>query len=170
MKNVNDLYAICMEEVKAAGIVPGNIVSVTINTRAKKRWGQCKRLSNGTYTINISNSLMADNVSINAAKNTMAHEILHTVKGCMNHGPEWQTVADKMNRIYPDIYNIKRTTSAEEKGLEGVGRVRNEEWKCKLVCQKCKGVHYYKRESKTVRNYHNYHCGKCGGKFTLEYL
>ena len=170
MKNVNDLYTVCMEEVKAAGIVPGNIVSVTINTRAKKRWGQCKRLPNGTYTINISNSLMADSVSINAAKNTMAHEILHTVKGCMNHGPEWQSVADKMNQAYPDTYNIKRTTSAEEKGLESIGRVRHEEYKCMLVCQKCGGKHYYKRESKAVRNYQNYHCGGCGGKLSLQYL
>lgn len=170
MKNVNDLYTVCMEEVKAVGIVPGKIVSVTVNTRAKKRWGQCKRMKNGTYSINISSSLMQDNVKIEAVKNTMAHEILHTVRGCMNHGPAWQAVADRMNKAYPDIYNIKRTTSPEEKGLESVGRVRNEEYKCMLVCQKCGSKYYYKRESKAVKNYQNYRCGSCHGKLSLQYL
>lgn len=47
-------YAIeCMTELDNIGIEYGNIIEFTVNTRAKKRWGQCKAVPGG-YSINIS--------------------------------------------------------------------------------------------------------------------
>lgn len=167
MKNLYAVYNDCLNEVKAAGIVAGNIVDVTINTRAKRRWGRCTK-ENGFYKIEISDRLLQDDVDIKATKNTMAHEILHTVNNCMNHGAEWQAVADKMNRKYPDIYNIKRTTSAEEKGLESVpARYRNDSAKYVLECVKCGHRNVYKRASKAVKNPNGFRCGICKGELNL---
>lgn len=166
MKNLYAVYNDCLNEIKACGIVPGNIIDVTINTRAKKRWGRCT-FTNGSYRIEISDRLLQDDVDIKATKNTMAHEILHTVNGCMNHGANWQAVADKMNRKYPNIYNIKRTTSCEEKGIEAIGRCRNETPKYALVCKECGHRNIFKRASKAVQNFDRYRCGICGGRLDL---
>lgn len=163
MKNLYAVYNDCLNEVKAAGIVPGNIVDVTINTRAKKRWGRCTFV-NGYYKIEISDRLLQDEVDIKAVKNTMTHEILHTVNGCMNHGANWQAVADRMNRKYPDIYNIKRTTSCEEKGIEAVPP-RADRWE--LTCQSCGKTWRYKRAPKY--NINSYHC-PCGGNIKMRSL
>ena len=38
MKNLNELFEQAMTVVEGCGIQTGNIVSVTVNTRAKKRW------------------------------------------------------------------------------------------------------------------------------------
>lgn len=41
-------YAIeCMTELDNIGIEYGNIIEFTVNTRAKKRWGQCKAVPGG---------------------------------------------------------------------------------------------------------------------------
>ena len=163
---VNELFRICLDDVMGAGLRPGAIVSVTINTRAKKRWGQCKRLSDGTFTINISSRLLDDGVELQAAKNTMTHEILHTISGCFNHGDEWKCAAEIINTMYPE-YNVKRTTSASEKGLEPVGRIRHEDYKIALVCTECQHRYFYKRECKATKNYTNYRCCFCKGKLEV---
>ena len=93
----------------------GKIVNFEINYRAKSRWGQCQRKGSGYY-INISDRLLQDDVPIKALKDTIIHEILHTCNGCMNHGTTWKNYADKVNKAYG--YNIKRCTSAEEKGFD----------------------------------------------------
>lgn len=53
MRNLDEYAIQCMEELDAIGIEYGNIVEVKVNTRAKKRWGQCKAIPGG-YSINIS--------------------------------------------------------------------------------------------------------------------
>lgn len=164
MRNVMDLYNECLSDIIDCGIKVGRVVSVTINTRAKRRWGQCVKLSNGTYTINISSRLLNEDVDIWAAKNTMAHEILHTVDGCMNHGPEWKRVANIVNSKYPN-YNIKRTTSSEEKGIS-----KSESYKFSLTCKDCGKKYYYMKKCKAVQNYRIYTCGCCHGSLILNEL
>lgn len=165
MKNLKALFNECMSEVKAIGIEPGNIVDVSINTRAKKRWGQCK-YSNGVYTINISNRLLADELDDMVAKNTITHEILHSCKGCMNHGPEWKALADKVNNAYPG-YNIKRTTSCEEKGIEAPPP---RPFRYEVFCVDCGTSYKYKRISRVVENPSRFCCGKCKGQLKAKSL
>lgn len=159
MKNLTNLFNECMNEVKNAGIKTGNIISVTINTRAKNRWGQCRKTGNA-YSISISNRLLQDDVSDLAAKTTIIHEILHTVEGCMNHGNKWQNVANIINRNYG--YNVKRTTSSEEKGI----KTTKADYKYNVVCQKCGCTWNYNRAGYVVQHPSNYHC-TCGGKLKV---
>ena len=109
MKDLKKLANECMAELDAIGVQYGNVISWQINTRVKNRWGQCRYIGGGRYSINITNRLLDDNLPDEAAKETIIHELLHSVDGCMNHGPNWKRVADKVNRAYH--YNIKRTTS-----------------------------------------------------------
>ena len=50
MKDLEKIISECISELKAIGIVCPEI-SYSVNTRAKKRWGQCKRLENGDYDL-----------------------------------------------------------------------------------------------------------------------
>ena len=157
MKDLNALFYQCLEEVHNAGIITGNIVNITINTRAKARFGQCKYNSaRKTYSINISNEILKDDVSDESTKDTIIHEILHTCKNAMNHKAEWKKLAEIMNNTYG--YNIKRTSSYEEKG---VNRPATRENKYALICENCGKTYYYKRWSKPLANPSKYRCGVC---------
>lgn len=113
-----ELNRILKEVIKQAqdiGIpVPADICEqVDINPRPKKRYGCC-RLKNGVYHIEISEFILAcDPEKISGV---IAHEVLHTCKGCYNHGNMWKRYAVMMNSAYG--YNIKRTSSNEEMGIQ----------------------------------------------------
>lgn len=161
MRNINEVVENCCRKLDAIGIRYGQITSVTINTRAKKRWGQCVQ-SGGRFTISISSMLMSEKVALIHLENTVIHEILHTCNGCFNHGETWKILADKVNRAYG--YNVKRTTSPEEKGIDPAIFAVN--IKHKFVCNGCGGIVVRQRESDFTKHYNWYTCAKCNGKFT----
>ena len=92
MKDLKTLAAECEAELRSLNIQPGEINSWIVNTRAKNRWGQCKRYLPGLFDISISARLLQDSVSDQAAKNTIMHELLHTVKGCYGHRGKWKVL------------------------------------------------------------------------------
>lgn len=143
----------CMRELDALNIPYGKVREVTINTRAKRRWGQCREVR-GLYYISISDRLLENKDGL---KNTIIHELLHTCPNCMNHKEPWKAVASKVNKAYG--YNIKRCSGAEEKGVEPV------EYKYVFKCKKCGVEVKQMRASKFTRNPRNYKCGCCGGEF-----
>lgn len=81
MKDLLKLTAECMAQLNALGIDCGK-VTFTVNTRAKKRWGQCRVVGAGSYEISISERLLHDDVDDMAAKNTIMHELAHAADGC----------------------------------------------------------------------------------------
>lgn len=118
MKNVDYLKSVekeCETMAIEANIEIGIISNIKINSRAKRRWGLCTKLADGTFSIEISDQLLKDDVEEDALMNTVMHEILHTVDRCMNHGKKWKECAKIINRTYG--MNIKRCTSAEEKRI-----------------------------------------------------
>lgn len=155
MKDLKMVANECMSMLDEIGIEYGNVTSWEINTRAIKRWGQCRK-RNGNYTISIASKLLEDSVDIKALETTVLHELLHTVNGCMNHGYNWQNVANKVNSRYG--YNIKRTTSNEEKGIERTP------YTYMVKCKDCgREIGRYKM-SNVIQRPQNYRCGSCGGK------
>ena len=161
MKDINKVYEVCSNKLSDIGIHHGDIINLSVNTRAKRRWGRCSHSING-FKIEISSTLLEDSVSDEATETTMLHELLHSCKGCLNHGNEWKRLADKVNNTYG--YNIKRITSYEEKGIEREEILR----KHKIVCQKCGHEFYRMKESKLTRHPEFYLC-KCGGNLVKEY-
>jgi hypothetical protein len=57
MKDFERLKQECIDEITDLGIEIGKIKEWTINTRAKRRWGYCKRNEDGTFSIQISDRL-----------------------------------------------------------------------------------------------------------------
>lgn len=162
MKDLMEIASECMVMLDDLGIEYGNVVDWSVNTRAKNRWGQCRKLPNGNFTINISSRLLEDDISFDSVADTVLHELIHTVDGCFNHGEQWQRIAHKVNVVYG--YNIKRCSTADEKGVEEIysaPKPIKHQFRC--VC--CGKVYSRTRDSKFTKNYENYRCGVCGGEF-----
>ena len=126
---------------------------IVINKRAVRRFGCCKKQGE-TYIIELS-EILADAPEISCMQ-TIAHELIHTCPGCMNHGETFKKYADKMNREYG--YEISRTNSRENMGVK-------EKTPCRylIICQKCgKRIERVKR-SPLVDDPSAYRC-QCGGK------
>lgn len=163
MKDFERLRQECFDELAAVGIVPGQIVSWTVNRRAKTRWGLCKRTSRNPdkFLIEIASALLSDDrISEKACKETIIHEILHTCEGGSSHTGVWKQYAELMNTTYG--YNIKRVTSGEEKGVENYRVVKPRSYKYMFKCKYCGHMLYYKRDSKFTHYYSNYLCCSCG--------
>lgn len=160
MKNLQLIAEQCLKELDFIGIKYGNIVSFEVNSRAKKRWGQCKYTTlTDTYRIQVSNRLLEDYVPEKSVKQVIIHEILHTCKGCLNHGKTWKRYAELVNETYG--YDISRTASASALGVN----TDQINIKHQFVCKNCGKVINRMRESKFTKNYQHYSCGRCGGDF-----
>lgn len=157
MKNLNTYLERGKLLLDSYGIKYGYITDISVNTRAKSRWGQCRRtrdyLGNYKYSINISNRLVQDDVSDIALMNTLVHELLHTVEGCFDHTGKWKTLADKITNT--SELTIKRTDSCEEKGLEEKPK------KYAIQCTKCNHIFERDRMSDVIKNPQKYRCS-CG--------
>lgn len=151
----------CKEELRALDIKFAENVCFEINTRAKKRFGQCSKRAYNLYKISVTDRLLEENVPIESLKNTIIHELLHTVDGCMNHKTKWKNLANKVNDAYG--YNISRTSTCEELGVrsESTPKKVNYIFKCKDCGQVIKRT----RMSKFVKYYTYYTCGNCNGDF-----
>lgn len=159
MNELKNMLENCKIMLDGVGIKYGNIQNLTINNRVKGRFGQCRKSGN-IYSIEISSFAMIDNEK---TFNTMMHELLHTVEGCMNHGSKWQNLASIVNKRYG--LNITTRSEASEEQKEE----RLQSAKFILTCQNCKHENFYFRESKIIKNYSKYKCN-CGGSLELKRL
>ena len=157
MKNVYKVYNDCMRICLDLNIPVADFdsIDVEVNSRAKKRWGLCSLNPDGIFTIQISDRLLSDEVSEEATFNTMIHELLHTCPNCMNHGKEWKYWANIINTN--TCYNIKRTTSCAEKGIEPIVKSP----KYTISCSGCNKKWYYNRAGVVVKKINRCTCPYC---------
>ena len=161
-----------LAQCKACDIHLGYISSIKVNTRAKSRWGLCKKLPKG-WEIEISDRLLTEDATQEALMDTFIHELLHTVKGCQNHGPVWKAYAKVLNDKYG--YNIKRCTTAEEKGMPKY--THQIQAKYKITCLGCGCENHYMRRTRAVQYIQkkpinsSCYCNLCGShSFKVEVL
>lgn len=182
MKDLKKLFDESLMEVKAAGLQPGNIISVKPNKNMTKSWGVCSSvMENGErkFKIDISTRILQDNVDDIATKDTIIHEILHTCPDGFGHTGKWAKYADIINYTYKGKYNIKRTTAIEEKGIE----FDSSQYKYVIKCEKCGIQDGYTRKCNVVKiaalyedalqrgddlkKIRTVRCAKCRGVFRL---
>lgn len=164
MKDLKFLLNECITELNYIGIDCGKIRNIEINIRAKSRWGLCRTVKSGVYDIEISSRLLEDNVKDIVTKNTIIHELLHTVKGCHGHTGKWKVLAEYVNKKLPQ-YNIKRTARSEEKGIET--EAKEPTYRYAVQCTKCGQIIRRQKMSKLIQHPQRYRCAKCGGKLKL---
>ena len=159
MKNLNVLINRAVNELKSLGIEAGYINEVTTMPSKNQNWGDCRKTMNG-YKIRINECLLDDIVDDKATMDTVIHEVIHTVKGCMNHKAPFKKVAELVNNAYG--YDVKRTTSCAEKGIEKnfISTI-----KYIIECNNCGNKNYYSRKTKIVKsilnNENRYICSCC---------
>ena len=162
MKDLWKLAGECQRDLLSVQIHTGKVRNWSVNTRAKARWGLCTKVARGLFDIQIAASLLQDEVEDHAVKDTIVHELLHTIPGCFNHTGKWKQYAETVNFLLPQ-YRIKARSSYEDKGLEDT---RPEpEYRYILMCQDCGTEIKRQKKSAAVEHPERYRC-KCGGKLT----
>lgn len=187
-KKLDELYQECIQELEGIGIpisdetIIGKI-DIQISTRSKARYGCCKQEEPDESTkyiekrgyrriirynkyqkhhIEISSWVMELDKAI--IKNTIMHELIHCIPFCNNHGKEFKQYAKLINEKLG--YDITRVGNKKEDYQKSQIEYQEEEqYRYKIVCQKCGQEFYRKRLNKNFAS--KYRCGKCRGKFKI---
>lgn len=160
MKDLVTLARSCQRELAALRIPWGKVRNWSVNTRAKARWGLCTKVSRGVFDIQIAASLLDDAIDDQAVKDTIVHELLHTVPGCFKHTGKWKQYAELINKLMPH-YRIKSRSSYADKGVEDLRSTPT--YRYILKCEQCGREVRRQKKSAVVEYPENYRC-KCGGK------
>lgn len=161
-KILNNIFLTVKNDLVSLNIpVSNEICPIVRISKAKRRWGSCKMLKKYNaykFYISISEKCFSEPNYIDFIKNTMAHELIHTVKGCFNHSKEFKYygyVASKLGYVVTVKSESKLEKSDEEKFKEA---------KHILKCTVC-GQMYYRYRFPKDKNYINkIVCGKCRGR------
>lgn len=153
---LNNLVNECIKELDNIGVYYGKITEFKVNARFKNTWGRCsKDCNNNTFTIMINKKLL-QNGSDFGIKQTIIHEMIHTVDGCFNHKAKWKQIADYVNSKYN--YNVKRTNTSVELGFKEDDI--KADYKYVFKCEKCGQLVCGRRKSKFTVNYKRFRCSK----------
>ena len=172
MRDLNEIANECIENLKWIGIECPHVESWTVNYRAK-RFGQCQK-RNGKYYININYRLLDERCPLQSLRETIFHELVHTLPNCMNHGVNFKKYAELISDCF--AVEITRCNTYEHKYGEELAKECREQDKakrqakmktykirctrCGQICsyQRCKMPKFYKYPSLYSHN-------KCGGIF-----
>ena len=74
MKNYMEMFNKALDVIHGLGIETGNIVDVSLNYRAKNRFGQCRRNNvSNTYSLNFNHLIFDDKAGEDAVMNVLIH-------------------------------------------------------------------------------------------------
>ena len=121
------------------------------------------------YKITI-NKAYLQNSDPQSVHDTIAHEVLHSIPGCMNHGEKWNYYARQFMTALPQ-FNISRCGNNE--GFKNyLKKAMETQAKYTIICKKC-GARFYKTRKSQWMDYlmrggkcYAYHRG-CGGDFEV---
>ena len=121
------------------------------------------------YKITI-NKAYLQNSDPQSVHDTIAHEVLHSIPGCMNHGKKWSYYARQFMTALPQ-FNISRCTNNE--GFNNyLKKAMETQAKYTIICKKC-GARFYKTRKSQWMDYLMrggkccaYH-KNCGGDFEV---
>lgn len=153
--DLNELLRQVIAEAKAVKIPVSDRISpqIVINRRAKTRFGCCKKTADG-FSIELCEKVIEAGEP--ACKAVLAHEVLHSCYGCMNHGVRWKNYAQRMKDAYG--YDVVRAAKGEQLGVEN-----DYPSKYRFRCECCGMIIERMRKSAFVKNFTRYRC-RCGGK------
>lgn len=153
-------YLVCNKKLLDIDVPLGVVSKVISNPKMHSRWGCCFR-RNGykSFDIEIAERLMLS-ADYEGIDHVMMHELLHTIQGCFNHGPNWKYWANVVCKTFG--FNIKRLTGASELGSDPISLIEIGYKACQ--CVDCGNVIVKKTECEFIRHPERWSC-KCGGMF-----
>jgi predicted SprT family Zn-dependent metalloprotease len=131
------------------------------NMRAKGRYGRCSKLGKDEFEIQL-NYEYAQVATLKDVIETVIHEVMHSIDGCMNHGRKWKYIAYLVRNKYG--HNIERTGKCEE-----YRALKNEtiDYKYMVKCNRCGVESKYQKKSKLINHPEKYRCGNCRGTLSV---
>lgn len=171
-ERLENLSKVAEEKLKAINIPIKSVARYTVSDT--KAWGDCRRRKtyNGDiYSIRITRSLLEQG-SDDKVVQTLMHELVHTACFDDNHTGMFKVYGRRIMSAYPQ-YNISRTNSAEELGVDKTAS-SNYVVKCECGRQFC-----YTRKANIIQDLirkengmsmlRTYHCPYCKTRnsFTL---
>ena len=126
-------------------------------TKTKTSLGKCTILCGGLFKISLSKYLLECDEKL--IKETIIHELIHTLKGCFNHGYSFIRYANFVK--FKTGYNIVIKNSNPQFG-------QKIQKKYKITCLDCGKVFYRHRLDKYAKM--GYYKHVCGGKLKIEQL
>ena len=165
--DVDALLTQVIRQAEALGIPVSTRIDphVRLNTRAKTRFGCCKGNRTTGFIIEIAAALLTAEPHV--CMQVLAHEVLHTCRGCQDHGERWKAYAAQMNAAYG--YAIRRTDKAEQLGVRLPPR-KPPQYRWRIICIQCGKQYLRQKESKLVKHPGRYRCSDCGGVLRVEKL
>lgn len=143
----------------------------TVNKRLKSCWGRCivKRVNcswaYNNYKIEVAQH--AIDYGPTCLKSVLAHELIHTVDGCFDHGDgflSWASIVT--HKLGYEVTVKKRSSVAAQvaKEVDGIEIDYNDRYKHIVVCQSCGNKVGYHNTCKTIKGImsgRKYKCGSC---------
>lgn len=126
-------------------------------TNAVSFWANIRKTSFNSYRIRVSRifeKITDERAAEDRLVGCMIHEIIHSQKGCMNHGYNFQRWAEKVNYKYPK-YHIQRADSLDEYGVK---KTDLKAYRWGIACANCGKEWKYIRKPKI---YDSAMRGKC---------
>ena len=94
-EEINALFADCMVQMRSIGVpISESIYPSVVLSRTRSRFGDCRKTAGKSgeldydFVIRLSKYTLAN--SERSLRNTIYHELIHTVPGGFNHGREWK--------------------------------------------------------------------------------
>ena len=94
-------------------------------------------------------------------KDTIAHELCHTLEGCFNHGPEFHRNAQNIRRAMGYYIDTKADADAS-----AYFRKYLPDAPYKVVCDKCGTESSFTRMQNVIENPMLYSCSRCNGSLS----
>ena len=139
-----------------------NFYDITFSNRMTKTLGYCKCIRHKEYQITINSNYM-NICDCTALKNTIVHELIHSIQGCMNHKGKWKMIANQVNKVYG--YHISRCSYYEDYHQF---RQSKKNYKYKVICNYCKKEWKYQKKGRIVnsilKNPNSCTCNYCNRK------
>lgn len=188
-EKLNLLYKRCLDELKSIGIISDEkiaLIRISLsNSRSKKMYGCCitsnpdvssryiekrgkrKYIKYGKYGFyNIMINKWAMSLNDDIIKNTIMHELVHTLPYANNHGTEFKKYSAYINEKLG--YNVSRLGNKKEDFIKSnleYDDKKEENYKYNIICVKCGTEYKRKRISKDF--FKKYRCSKCLGKLKM---
>lgn len=154
MKDLNTLLDEVLNELDTIGISINKAnISIYSNPKFRKILGKCiKTNDDEVFKIEIS-KLMLDTQSEFTVKNIIAHELIHTIKNCFNHGEFFSSLMSILNKVYSYQDEACIEIDYNEQLIA--------HFKYCLRCPKCGKTYVFDRKTDKVKFPSEYGCEKC---------
>ena len=134
-----------------------------IYSRSTTKLGSCKLdKKTGEYQISLSVYALKDPEEI---RKTLAHELIHTLPGCMNHQAAFHRYAAIVEHSLGIPVETRATRDSQQRS--GIAKARMAKVKYMIRCTQCDYAYYRMKRSALVLHPERYRCGKCGGKLEV---